>query len=83
MDLENSKPEPTSPTTSEEAQRSFAKHKDNYEKLRADIAVKMQFLDENRVCNTIFKQIATNQEKSLKYLIWKATKNKKVMLFLH
>lgn len=49
MDLENSKPEPTSPTTSEEAQRSFAKHKDNYEKLRADIAVKMQFLDENRV----------------------------------
>lgn len=50
MDLEHSKPEPTSPvTTSEEAQRSFAKHKDAYEKLRADIAVKMQFLDENRV----------------------------------
>lgn len=55
MDLENSKPEPTSPTTSEEAQRSFAKHKDNYEKLRADIAVKMQFLDENRVWIKIFK----------------------------
>lgn len=33
----------------EEAQRSFAKHRDSYEKLRADIAVKMQFLDENRV----------------------------------
>lgn len=57
MDLENSKPDAispsaaaTSPTTpGEEAQRSFAKHKDAYEKLRADIAVKMQFLDENRV----------------------------------
>lgn len=33
----------------EEAQRSFARHRDSYEKLRADIAVKMQFLDENRV----------------------------------
>lgn len=40
----------TSPVaSSEEAQRSFAKHKEAYEKLRADIAVKMQFLDENRV----------------------------------
>lgn len=59
MDLENSKPDAAamSPaaaaaaaaaTPGEEAQRSFAKHKDAYEKLRADIAVKMQFLDENR-----------------------------------
>lgn len=49
MDLENSKPEPTSPTISAESQKSFDKHKENYEKLRADITVKMQFLDENRV----------------------------------
>lgn len=49
MDLENSKPEPTSPTSSVESQKSFDKHKENYEKLRADITVKMQFLDENRV----------------------------------
>lgn len=33
----------------EEAQRSFAKHKETYEKLRADVTVKMQFLDENRI----------------------------------
>lgn len=49
MDLENSKPEPISPASNEEAQKSYAKHKESYEKLRADIAVKMQFLDENRV----------------------------------
>lgn len=58
MDLECSKNEPTiasSATTttaansSEDTQRSFMKHKESYEKLRADIAVKMQFLDENRV----------------------------------
>lgn len=33
----------------EEAQRSFSKHKEAYEKLRSDVTVKMQFLDENRV----------------------------------
>lgn len=49
MDLESTKPEPTSPTVSAESQKSFEKHKENYEKLRADITVKMQFLDENRI----------------------------------
>lgn len=49
MDLENTKPElPQSPVT-EEAQKNFSHHKELYEKLRADVAVKMQFLDENRV----------------------------------
>lgn len=48
MDLESTKPdEPV--TNGEDTQRSYTKHKDNYEKLRADVAVKMQFLDENRV----------------------------------
>ncbi|KAJ6636191.1 Arfaptin-1 [Pseudolycoriella hygida] len=49
MDLENAKPEPTSPTVSAESQKNYDKHKENYEKLRADITVKMQFLDENRI----------------------------------
>ncbi|XP_030374411.1 arfaptin-2-like [Scaptodrosophila lebanonensis] len=50
MDLENSKPEMTQTVCSvEEAQRSYAHHKELYEKLRADVAVKMQFLDENRI----------------------------------
>lgn len=44
MDLELS-----SAPANEEAQRSFSKHKETYEKLRADVTVKMQFLDENRV----------------------------------
>lgn len=59
MDLENTKPEsaPTTPA-GEEAQKSFTKHKDTYEKLRADVAVKMQFLDENRVsCRILFSWI--------------------------
>ncbi|XP_055697724.1 arfaptin-2 [Phlebotomus papatasi] len=47
-DLESSKPEATSPG-SEDAQKSFMKHKEQYEKLRSDVAVKMQFLDENRI----------------------------------
>jgi hypothetical protein len=33
----------------EDVQRNFSKHKEVYEKLRADVTVKMQFLDENRV----------------------------------
>jgi arfaptin len=48
MDLELSKPEPQSPGA-EDAQKNFSRHKEQYEKLRADVAVKMQFLDENRV----------------------------------
>lgn len=48
MDLESTKPEVTSPG-SDDAQKNYTKHKENYEKLRADVTVKMQFLDENRV----------------------------------
>lgn len=52
MDLENTKPELTQAAAAlEETQRSYAHHKDLYEKLRGDVAVKMQFLDENRVSN--------------------------------
>uniref|UniRef100_A0A0K8TMD7 Putative arfaptin n=1 Tax=Tabanus bromius TaxID=304241 RepID=A0A0K8TMD7_TABBR len=49
MDLENARPESMQSPIAEEAQKSFARHKEQYEKLRADVAVKMQFLDENRV----------------------------------
>lgn len=48
MDMENSKGAEAT-VDGEETQKSFAKHKERYEKLRADVAVKMQFLDENRV----------------------------------
>lgn len=47
-DLELAKPDVTSPAA-DEAQKNFTKHKETYEKLRSDVAVKMQFLDENRV----------------------------------
>lgn len=33
----------------EEARRNFTSHKEKYEKLRADVAIKMRFLDENKV----------------------------------
>lgn len=33
----------------EEAQQNFDAHKDSFEKLRSDVAVKLKFLDENRV----------------------------------
>lgn len=55
MDLENAKPElPQSPVT-EDVQKQYAQHKDLYEKLRADVAIKMQFLDENRVIFILYK----------------------------
>lgn len=50
MDLESSKGE-TPVTNGDDTQKSYTKHKESYEKLRADVAVKMQFLDENRVSN--------------------------------
>lgn len=53
MDLELTKPEPTSPV-GDELQKNFAKHKEQYEKLRSDVTVKMQFLDENRVSSPAF-----------------------------
>lgn len=50
MDLENSKPEAAASTViTEDTQKNFDRHRETYEKLRADVAVKMQFLDENRV----------------------------------
>lgn len=51
MDLEGAKqPEPpVSTPVAEETQKNYTKHKENYDKLRSDVAVKMQFLDENRV----------------------------------
>lgn len=49
MDLESSKPEPLNSPLSEETQKNYARHKEQYEKLRTDVSVKMQFLDENRV----------------------------------
>lgn len=33
----------------DEAQRNFALHKDKYEKLKADVTIKMKFLEENKV----------------------------------
>lgn len=60
-DLELSKPEVSSPAA-EEAQKNFTKHKEQYEKLRSDVAVKMQFLDENRVSIlTNFMAASTHQ----------------------
>lgn len=49
MDLENARPEMPQSPISEEAQKNFLRQKELYEKLRADVAVKMQFLDENRI----------------------------------
>lgn len=49
-DLETSKTDAAT-LNNPETQENFNKHKESYEKLRADVAVKMQFLDENRVCS--------------------------------
>lgn len=54
MDLENSKPEIPQHSMVEETQKNFTRHKELYEKLRADVAIKMQFLDENRVNVKLF-----------------------------
>lgn len=41
----------------EEAQANYEGHKQNFEKLRSDVSIKLKFLDENRVflCNTFCK----------------------------
>lgn len=49
MDLDNQPGGPPTSPMAEEAQRNYAKHKENYEKLRSACATKMQFLDDNRV----------------------------------
>lgn len=33
----------------EEAQRKFTHHKEKFDKLRGDVAIKLKFLDENKV----------------------------------
>ena len=33
----------------DEAQRKYASHKEKYDKLRADVAIKLKFLEENKV----------------------------------
>lgn len=48
MDLESTNGEAAAPN-SEDTQKSYTKHKENYENLRSVVAVKLQFLDENRV----------------------------------
>ena len=38
----------------EDAQSSYEVHKQNFEKLRSDVAIKLKFLDENRVSDWFF-----------------------------
>uniref|UniRef100_T1GSX5 AH domain-containing protein n=1 Tax=Megaselia scalaris TaxID=36166 RepID=T1GSX5_MEGSC len=45
MDLETMSPS----QNLDETQQNFTRYKENYEKLRDDVTVKMQFLDENRI----------------------------------
>lgn len=59
MDLETSKSE-APVTNGDDTQKSYTKHKENYEKLRADVAIKMQFLDENRVSDTNVMELIEN-----------------------
>lgn len=40
-----------------EKQREFEKYKERYEKLKCDVGVKMQFLEENQVGQVILPQI--------------------------
>lgn len=34
----------------DEAQRKFQNHKEKFERLRADVSIKLKFLEENKVC---------------------------------
>lgn len=45
MDLETLTPN----QNLEETQQNYTRYKETYEKLREDVTVKMQFLDDNRV----------------------------------
>lgn len=60
MDLESAKGEAAAATNGDDTQKSYTKHKESYEKLRADVAVKMQFLDENRVSSQTFTFISNH-----------------------
>lgn len=59
MDLENAKPELPQTSAAEDIQKNFTQHKELYEKLRDDVAIKMQFLDENRVGTHSYGPITT------------------------
>lgn len=53
-DLESLTPKPDGSVDVEEAQRNFEIHRQNFMKLRGEVAIKMKFLDENRVsCRTL------------------------------
>jgi len=46
----------------EEAQASYEGHKQNFEKLRSDVSIKLKFLDENRVLfNSFYKLLINNR----------------------
>jgi hypothetical protein len=51
-DLENLSQAPRSEANAarlEQAQQNYEAHKTNFERLRSDVAIKLKFLDENRV----------------------------------
>ncbi|XP_055601266.1 arfaptin-2 [Uranotaenia lowii] len=49
IDLANSKSNSPNNTPNDDIQVQYEKYKTSYEKLRADVAIKMQLLDENRI----------------------------------
>lgn len=53
MDLEvlaqSAKTDGNSVAKIEDAQNNYEEHKQNFEKLRSDVSIKLKFLDENRV----------------------------------
>ncbi|XP_013793225.2 arfaptin-2-like, partial [Limulus polyphemus] len=54
----------------EEAKRNFSSHKEKYEKLRSDVIVKMKFLEENKVCDSlhIYNNIRSDMIVKMKFL---------------
>ena len=49
-DIESVQISPRDPAKQDEAQKKFAEHKAKYDKLRADVSIKLKFLEENKVC---------------------------------
>lgn len=72
MDYENSKVQDIARSTrteTEEAQKTFLQQKKLYEKLKEDVAIKMQFLSENRV--SLFSiPLLTNKKHQSSYSIF-------------
>lgn len=52
MEQQNLAPKDSSASVlkTEELKKKFDEQREKYDKLRADVAVKLKFLDENRVC---------------------------------